>query len=294
MYKLLAKNNLEFYDKGVGYNYDYEFPYMHTHDYWEFVYTVFPINHSINGERVEIPADRVFVIKPSDKHSISAVQPPVNPHKEPTHINLKITPEKLKEMLAVYDFPLSEKLETRDFPVLEINGDEQTYFKTNLNNIIWSRNAEYQSAVIKMMIMYICLKNFGNVFSLPPNTAPNIPDEIKKVAKKLTSPAFFNQNITEITEETGYSKMQLSRLFKKYFSKTMYDYFLDAKLMYAQNKLLLSDANILSIASDIGFSLSHFDHVFRAKYGKSPIEYRNNARGNEKGGRSQTAAKPKS
>ena len=106
MYKLLAKNNLEFYDKGVGYNYDYEFPYMHTHDYWEFVYTVFPINHSINGERVEIPADRVFVIKPSDKHSISAVQPPVNPHKEPTHINLKITPEKLKEMLAVYDFPL--------------------------------------------------------------------------------------------------------------------------------------------------------------------------------------------
>ena len=281
MYKLLAKDNLEFLDKGIGYNYDYEFPYMHTHDYWEFVYTVNPIKHSINGERIDIGADCIFVVKPTDRHSISAMPPPVNPRKEPTHLNLKITNDKLTEMLAVYDLPISGGLEHYTFPVMEIKGDDQTFFKTNINNIIWSQNREYRCSVIKMVIMYICLKNFGTMFSLPPNTAPSIPEEIKKVATKLNSPAFFNQNIAEITEETGYSKMQLSRLFKKYFSKTMYDYFIDAKLMYAQNKLVLSDANILSIASDIGFSLSHFDHVFRSRYGKSPLEFRNNSRRDE-------------
>lgn len=277
----LAKENLEFYDHGVGYNFDYEFPFAHTHDYWEFVYTVQPLKHSINGRRVDIDSDCIFIVKPSDLHSIAAMPPPVNPHKEPTHLNLKITEEKLLELLSIFDISLSEKIHQSIFPVLHMKGDDLTFFKTNLNNILWSNDVMYKCSIIKMVIVYICLKNFETVFSLPANAAPNIPEEIKQVATKLHSPAYFDQNITDIIAETGYSKMQLSRLFKKYFSKTMYDYFLDAKLGYAQNKLILSNESVLSIANEIGFSLSHFDHVFRIKFGISPLSFRNHPKNKE-------------
>ena len=125
-----------------------------------------------------------------------------------------------------------------------------------------------------MVIMYICLKIFEKIFSLPSNAAPDIPAAIKEIALKLSSPVYFTSNLTDIISNIKYSKMQISRLFKKYFSKTMHDYFLNAKISYAQTKLTLTDTSILDIANEIGFSLSHFDHIFKSILGLSPNEYR--------------------
>lgn len=274
MLHLLGKNNLEYFEIGIGFNYDYEFPYLHDHDFWEFVYTRQPLIHCINNQRYEIEPNSILIIKPTDCHSIKAVEPPINPNKEPTHLNLKISTEKLFELLSVFGASITKKINSIVFPIISVKGDELNFFNKNLNNIIWSQDDVYRCVIIKMVIMYICLKNFEKIFSIPSNAATEVPDEIKKIALKLGSPAYFTSNLTDIIADAKYSKMQLSRLFKKYFSKTMFEYFLNAKISYAQNKLTLTDASILNIANEIGFSLSHFDHVFRAFVGISPNEFR--------------------
>lgn len=81
--------------------------------------------------------------------------------------------------------------------------------------------------------------------------------------------------ISEITAESNYSYMQLTRLFRKTTGMTMQDYFLYVKLEYAAQQLRLTKRLTIDISNDIGiFSLSHFNHIFKRRFGITPGEYR--------------------
>jgi transcriptional regulator GlxA family with amidase domain len=45
-------------------------------------------------------------------------------------------------------------------------------------------------------------------------------------------------------------------------------------MSYAKNLLVSTDSSILDIAISVGFSLSHFDHVFKNFYHITPSEAR--------------------
>ncbi len=68
--------------------------------------------------------------------------------------------------------------------------------------------------------------------------------------------------------------MQLTRLFKKYYSMTMNEFFITQKLQYAKSKLQYSQESMLKISLAIGMTLPHFDSIFKQETGKSPLEYR--------------------
>ena len=69
--------------------------------------------------------------------------------------------------------------------------------------------------------------------------------------------------------------MQLTRLFRKTTGMTMQDYFLYVKLEYAAQQLRLTKRLTIDISNDIGiFSLSHFNHIFKRRFGITPGEYR--------------------
>ena len=106
------------------------------------------------------------------------------------------------------------------------------------------------------------------------------PEAILKIAKKLSSQAYFNRTIEDIIKSSFYSKMQLTRLFKKNFSMTMNEYFLNQKLAYAKTKLRYSEDSILKISLDIGMSLPHFDSFFKQKTGMTPLGFRKSIKQN--------------
>ena len=55
----------------------------------------------------------------------------------------------------------------------------------------------------------------------------------------------------------------------------MHEYFLNIKLNAAATMLKNTNRLILDISNDIGItSLSHFNHIFKEKYGVSPNRYR--------------------
>lgn len=55
----------------------------------------------------------------------------------------------------------------------------------------------------------------------------------------------------------------------------MHEYFLNIKLDAAATMLRSTNRLILDISNDIGItSLSHFNHIFKEKYGVSPSRYR--------------------
>lgn len=78
-----------------------------------------------------------------------------------------------------------------------------------------------------------------------------------------------------IAEELGISTRQLERLFGRYLNSTPKHYFMEMRLNRAQNLLVQSEQSVTEIAMACGFqTTSHFSKVFRAHFGRSPIEQR--------------------
>ena len=111
MLTLKSGDQLEYRDDSVGYNCNYEFPYLHTHDYWEFVYVKYDIEHVINGASYNVPANSVLIIRPTDRHLIRAIpNNKLNPQKSPTHLNVKITTPALEKLLEGFSPRMLETL----------------------------------------------------------------------------------------------------------------------------------------------------------------------------------------
>jgi AraC-like DNA-binding protein len=76
------------------------------------------------------------------------------------------------------------------------------------------------------------------------------------------------------------SPFHLARVFRDATGTSIHQYLLRLRLGLALRRLLASDADLATIASDLGFSShSHFTARFRALFGTTPTEIRRNAGG---------------
>ena len=264
-----TKDNIEFASLGIGFNYNYEFIYLHTHDYWEFVYFEKEALHLHNKKRYTIPAHSVLIIKPTDHHAIVGTSK-TNDF-SPTHLNLKITPECLQELLA----PLDENLYNLLLTSPSFSPITLIHFK-KMNNGIYSLLTQSpipKATMIKKLILSI-IENYESVL-YKNNGLSHLPDYIQQLTLDLSTPENFTATLQDILKKYPYSYMQLSRIFTKHHKQTLGDYFLKQKMSYAKNLLVSTDSSILDIAISVGFSLSHFDHVFKSFYHITPSEFRN-------------------
>ena len=82
-------------------------------------------------------------------------------------------------------------------------------------------------------------------------------------------------NISDLGREIGLSPAQLTRVFKKAYKETPYQYFLSQKLAAACSLLRNTNLQIREIADRLRFSDEHyFSAVFHQKTGVSPKVYR--------------------
>ena len=141
--------------------------------------------------------------------------------------------------------------------------------------ILESKTEEAKNILVKSFISF--------AFSLFHSTETSeeekhIPEWLQDFIQKLNDFDFTTEfNLSDIYALSNYSQTTLSREFKKYVGKTLIAYINDLKLNYACNQLKHTDLSILSISSSLGFdSLSHFSHLFKKKYGITPLRYRKN------------------
>ena len=80
---------------------------------------------------------------------------------------------------------------------------------------------------------------------------------------------------TTFARESGLSRRQLERLFRKYMSTTPTRYYLNLRLARARLLLRQTSMSILSVALACGFvSASHFSKCYRECYSRTPREER--------------------
>ncbi|MBM7567784.1 AraC family transcriptional regulator [Paenibacillus sacheonensis] len=93
---------------------------------------------------------------------------------------------------------------------------------------------------------------------------------------------FIDKNVTtpfklqDIADHVGLSVTRIVHLFKKTYNLTITEYANQTRLSYACTQIEFSNLSLESIAESVGFhNYSYFHRLFRARYGMSPRQFRN-------------------
>lgn len=239
----------------------------HTHEnYIEiFIVTEGKLIHHFQKEQTVMTIGDAFLIFPGQYHKHSPYK-----NRPSQHINLTCKLSFIQNLFQLY-FGTKDPI----FPKQLIHLDSK-YFETVMNYqqiLLSSKNEKYWDISLKSFLSFII-----GLFYIPEDepASPEMPEWLNDFIQKLKQINFENDiSLSQIYSASNYSQTTLCREFKKYTGKTLIAYINDLKLNYACNLLENTNYSMLTISNSLGFSsLSHFNHLFKNKYGISPLQYR--------------------
>ncbi|MBQ8725699.1 MAG: AraC family transcriptional regulator [Clostridia bacterium] len=239
----------------------------HSHEnYIEiFIVTKGKLTHHFGKEKTTMQTGDAFIMLPNQFHKHS-------PYKNYSsqHVNLTCNIPYAKDIFKMYF-----KTETPTFhnQMIKLNAKAFEMVLAFQQLVLEAQTESAKTLAVKAFISFVF-----SLFNTNENIAPEkpIPDWLQNFILKLNDFDFTSDfNLSDIYALSNYSQTTLSREFKKHVGKTLIAYVNDLKLNYACNQLKHTDLSILAISSSLGFdSLSHFSHLFKKKYGITPLQYR--------------------
>lgn len=257
------------YDSGapvVAYLHFGDYPYLHNHDYWEFVLvTEGSYEHYLNNTP--------YVLQ---KHSACLLRPSIDFHKlknltdSTCHIVLRILDEPLRKLCdflspSLYDELLAKKSINITF--------ESAQTKKMLDGISKIKIAPppEQMYIFNYLLMFVIEIIFSNNYLINENK----PAWFTNLLIQISSPKNIDWTVDDVLQNTHYSHTSLLRYFKEYENTSIVGYLTRIKMLHAHDFLIYTEMSVLDIAYKLGFSdSSHFNRVFKKFYGVSPTRYK--------------------
>jgi AraC family transcriptional regulator len=98
---------------------------------------------------------------------------------------------------------------------------------------------------------------------------------VERIRAGIASDVAAIPTLAELASTARMSRYQLSRMFRKHVGTCLRDYVRDVRLERACALLATSRQSITTTAIECGFyDLSHFDRIFRRRFGMTPREFR--------------------
>ena len=103
----------------------------------------------------------------------------------------------------------------------------------------------------------------------------DMPKQLQHAILEMQKPENIKAGIPAFLSITHYSQTHLSRIIIKHFGVKLHDYVLDLRLNTAYNDLILTTKGLEEISESVGYnSFSHFNKIFKEKYGITPAALR--------------------
>lgn len=265
------QNNANLRTRGASFHWwDSGSTTLHNHDYYEiFIITSGKTRHTLNDVCQELPAKTICLIRPEDCHQFTPIDT-----QRCIHINLSIRQDKLEQLCQSIGISTEKLLDcaTRTF---QLTDNDFSFFKNDARELNCHQEAGEHSEFITMlifeMIVHAIILLNKQRFALS-NTPP---EWMKQLLHRIHSPEYLACRASDIYALSGYSPPVIIEYFKQYTGETVVSYLTKVKLDFAKKLLLSTNLTVLDIACSLGYSsLSHFNKKFRAAFGVSPGEYR--------------------
>lgn len=241
----------------------------HWHDFYELEIILNGVGTTnINGKEYPLAPNTLCLLTPADYHSYH-----VEDDREITVINLTFSPD------CIEDLSITELITLTNYIFCEIDSNDAD----RLVFLIKKIKAEYSSANYLnkkyitglMSCILIELLRFQKNQPKLSLESQSFPLPVQKALYFIRS--HFREHITleDVARFSGFSSNHMSKIFHRSFGMGFKEYLIALRLNHAEQLLLLSDESITEIAYFCGFnSISHFLHVFKAKYDISPLQFR--------------------
>lgn len=224
----------------------------HSHDFYEFMIVVNGnCTKIINGEEVTTPKGSYIMLCPDDSHKFIKQSNDIN------IIALSVKKEEAENFFSAFGL-------TEPFSFFKIQLTvSQLQFLTDFHNL--KSESDYKFFLSKLIKLYIDSKEKEN----------SLPAALDFAIKEMQKHKNLKSGIESLAILSGYSKTHLTRLLKKHLNTTPHEFILNLRLNEAYNSLLSTDINIEDLSAELGYeSFSHFQKIFKKKYGITPSALR--------------------
>lgn len=240
-------------------NYD-----LHWHDCFEIELVLRGTAvQTLNGERYEMSPGVIYLLNPTDFHSIET--------DGATVYNIMFSEEMLDEAVLQKILSIDKNIIFR----LDEREMHNTEFLIAQMLYEFEHNTSFSDAVIGnlMECLFIMILRKCNFES--EDSAPSEHDAIRRSLLYLHSHFRENPTLTQLAEIAGFNKNYFSGLFHSTTGKTYKEYINNLKLEHAKKLALTSTIPVTEICYAAGFnSLTNFLRVFKNEYGISPAAMR--------------------
>ncbi len=242
-----------------------EYSGAHSQDYFELFWVEKgPGIHWINGDRREVAAGVLQLIRPEDAHGFHAL-----PGGDFEWTNVAFFPSSWKALRQRY---FSEGI--RYFDVKEVAGREFHLPKDALVSLRLAaadlaRGARDRLAFERFLLNALALIDTKEA----PHAA--VPAWLGELEQELRQQANFSGGVAAVVALAGRCPEHVCREYRRHFGRTPTATMNSSRMEYASLQLETTDMKILDLALDIGFqNLGHFYRTFEKHFNCTPREYR--------------------
>ena len=247
-------------------------PAPHSHDYYElFLQKEGKARLIWNKDTLILEPGSLGLIRPIDISKREYIEPG-------SQINISISVETIKALLNYLDngAPYSQLVNGSEPPYRLLSETERTIVEGKLNSI--NSILLEDKASIRARLRIILLELFVNYFSTANRKDCDKNSDSQwfyTMIEEMRKEENFIEGIPALLSISGRSHEFLCRAFKQFLNTSPLRFINELRLNYAANSLIYTDLQIIDICYESGFrNLSHFYHLFRAKYNAPPYSFR--------------------
>lgn len=181
-----------------------------------------------------------------------------------------ICPEKLEHIffhLKLFDFDEVDLLRSVPKPI-SVSMEQDDTICRNINGSNVTEWLKVRQTVDRVLL---CLLETHNISVKTEDYSPCIFKALQYIKQNLS----MQLTITEVAENIFVSKSTLTKRFQKELCMSVNQYIHDTVMFQAVQLLRSTDMSVLAVSEKFGFSDQfYFSRCFKAKFGKSPREFR--------------------
>lgn len=236
---------------------------LHWHSYIEMELCVGGTAvHDLNGTEYNIESGDVYILRPSDFHSVKAPQSLELYNISTSETSLS---HEMLMTLARYTKGIKAKLSGETFRSVK-----ELACLMYKEDILEHRN----DTVLQKLLDCFIIKVLENIPSLEPSKSIET-DPINAAITYINMHFIDNPSLSDAAKAAHYNPSHFSTKFRETVGTTYCDYLNGLKVKYAKRLLLSTELKVSDVAFKSGFSSqSHFLRVFRSYTGASPLKFK--------------------
>lgn len=235
---------------------------LHDHDFFELFWVQNgKVRHHVADRTETLSEGDVVFLRPGHRHALQGRG------EHALVVSLCIHPTTIKALAKRHPSVDGHLFWSKGEPV-KIQRDIKQLAALNHAAVLLERS-RFDTLAAEAFLLPLCADLTADAFPL------DLPGWLSKACRAASNPDVFRDGSAGLVALTGKAHPHVSRTMRKYLGQTPSDYINTIRMTHAARALTTDSEAISEIAADCGIpNMSHFHKLFRARYGLTPLQYR--------------------